>query len=83
MDLISRPPPRPQAQSLVSCAMTESNTLTPIPVVYDLPAIPDLAAKYATLTSAATKEEYEAVRLGIAELRQPKQAALRRSFGDR
>lgn len=47
-----------------------TTTLTPIPVVYDLPSLPDLASKYAALTSAATKEEYEAVRLGIAELRQ-------------
>ncbi len=47
-----------------------TTTLTPIPVVYDLPSLPDLATKYAALTSAATKEEYEAVRLGIAELRQ-------------
>ena len=55
-----------------------TDTITPIPVVYDLPAIPDLAAKYATLTSAATKEEYEAVRLGIAELRQLRGAVEKR-----
>jgi hypothetical protein len=47
-----------------------TTTLTHIPVVYDLPSLPDLASKYAALTSAATKEEYEAVRLGIGELRQ-------------
>lgn len=47
-----------------------TTALTPIPVVYDLPSLPDLASKYAALTSAGTKEEYEAVRLGIAELRQ-------------